>query len=50
MRAALAAAGSDQEQVRALLSGLRALVDATPQRPDSRRLLGDAPAIAGCSG
>lgn len=42
MRAALVAAGSDQEQVRALLPGIRALVDATPERPDARRLLGDA--------
>lgn len=42
MRAALTAAGTDQEQLRALLPALRALVDATPQRPDSRRLLGDA--------
>lgn len=42
MRAALAAAGTDQELVRALLPALRALADATPQRPDSRRLLGDA--------
>ncbi len=42
MRAALAAAGTDQERVRALLPALRALADAAPQRPDSRRLLGDA--------
>jgi tetratricopeptide (TPR) repeat protein len=42
MRAALAAAGTDRDQLHALLPGLRALVDATPQWPDSRRLLGDA--------
>jgi tetratricopeptide (TPR) repeat protein len=42
MRAALTAAGADHDQLHALLPGLRALVDATPQRPDSRRLLGDA--------
>lgn len=47
MRAALAAAGTDQDQLRALLPALRALVDATPQRPDSRRLLGDAYARLG---
>lgn len=42
MRAALAAAGADHDRLHALLPALRALVDATPQRPDSRRLLGDA--------
>jgi Tol biopolymer transport system component len=42
MRAALTAAGADHDRLHALLPGLRALVDATPQRPDSRRLLGDA--------
>ena len=42
MRAALTAAGTDHDHLHALLPGLRALVDATPQRPDSRRLLGDA--------
>ncbi|MGI8854606.1 MAG: tetratricopeptide repeat protein [Thermomicrobiales bacterium] len=42
MRAALTAAGTDHDRLHALLPGLRALVDATPQRPDSRRLLGDA--------
>ncbi len=47
MRAALAAAGTDHDQLHALLPGLRALVDATPERPDSRRLLGDAYARLG---
>ena len=42
MRAALTAAGTDDGHLRALLPALRALADATPQRPDSRRLLGDA--------
>ncbi len=41
-RAALAAAGTDHDQLHALLPGLRALVDATPDRPDAHRLLGDA--------
>ena len=47
MRAALASAGADPERVRALLPALRALADATPERPDSRRLLGDAYARLG---
>ncbi|MHB8645951.1 MAG: hypothetical protein ACYDAR_09220 [Thermomicrobiales bacterium] len=46
-RAALTAAGTDHDQLHALLPGLRALVDATPERPDSRRLLGDAYARLG---
>ncbi len=46
-RAALAAAGTDHEQLHALLPGLRALVDATPERPDAHRLLGDAYARLG---
>lgn len=41
-RAALAAAGTDHDQLHALLPSLRALVDATPERPDAHRLLGDA--------
>ncbi len=40
-RAALAAAGKEQDQVRLLLPAMRALVDAAPGRPDTRRLLGD---------
>jgi len=40
-RAALAAAGKDPAQVRPLLPAMRSLVDAAPNRPDSRRLLGD---------
>ncbi len=46
-RAALAAASSDHDQLRALLPGLRALVDAAPDRPDAHRLLGDAYARLG---
>jgi len=46
-RVALAAAGTDREQLHALLPGLRALVDATPERPDTHRLLGDAYARLG---
>jgi hypothetical protein len=42
MRAALTAAGTDHDRLHALLPDLRALADATPHRPDSRRLLGDA--------
>lgn len=42
MRAALAVAGTDRDELHALLPGLRALVDATPDRPDTHRLLGDA--------
>ncbi len=40
-RAALTAAGKDTALVRPLLPAIRALVDAAPNRPDSRRLLGD---------
>lgn len=40
-RAALAAAGKDMAQVRPLLPAMRSLVDAAPNRPDCRRLLGD---------
>ncbi|HEY8291183.1 MAG TPA: BTAD domain-containing putative transcriptional regulator [Thermomicrobiales bacterium] len=47
MRAALAAAGTDHDQLHAVLPGLRALVDATPERPDAHRLLGDAYARLG---
>ncbi|MGI8690311.1 MAG: tetratricopeptide repeat protein [Thermomicrobiales bacterium] len=46
-RTALAAAGTDHDQLHALLPGLRALVDATPERPDAHRLLGDAYARLG---
>ncbi|MDQ6601681.1 MAG: hypothetical protein M3Z19_03060, partial [Chloroflexota bacterium] len=46
-RTALVAAGTDHERLRALLPGLRALVDAIPERPDSHRLLGDAYARLG---
>lgn len=40
-RAALASAGREQDQVRLLLPAMRSLVDAEPNRPDTRRLLGD---------
>ena len=40
-RVALAAAGKDTAQVRPLLPAMRSLVDAAPNRPDCRRLLGD---------
>ena len=40
-RAALTVAGKEQDQVRLLLPAMRALVDAAPGRPDTRRLLGD---------
>ncbi len=46
-RAALAAAGVDHDQLHALLPDLRTLVDATPERPDTHRLLGDAYARLG---
>ncbi len=46
-RAALAAAGKDHDQLHALLPALRALVDATPERPDAHRLLGNAYARLG---
>ena len=46
-RAALVAAGTDHDQLHALLPGLRALVDAAPERPDAHRLLGDAYARLG---
>jgi len=47
VRAALAAAGVDHDQLHALLPDLRTLVDATPERPDTHRLLGDAYARLG---
>ena len=47
MRAALVMAGTDYDQLHALLPGLRALVDAAPERPDAHRLLGDAYARLG---
>lgn len=47
MRAALTAAGSDHDQLHALLPDLRALADAAPQRADTRRLLGDAYSLLG---
>ncbi|MCA1669810.1 MAG: hypothetical protein LC793_20945, partial [Thermomicrobia bacterium] len=40
-------AGTDRDQLYALLPGLRALVDAAPERPDAHRLLGDAYARLG---
>ncbi len=46
-RAALVSAGTDHDRLRALLPDLRALVDATPERSDSHRLLGDAYARLG---
>jgi tetratricopeptide (TPR) repeat protein len=47
MRAALMVAGTDHDQLHALLPGLRALVDAAPERPDAHRLLGDVYARLG---
>ncbi len=40
-RAALVAAGKDTTHVRALLPAIRVLVEAVPDRPEARRLLGD---------
>jgi len=45
--AALMAAGTDHDRLRALLPDLRILLDAMPERSDSHRLLGDAYARLG---